>query len=89
MRHRAFLTGTLLLGSIFITTTVFGLPTIKFFVQDSTTPTPQSVGFVISVSTEIDPFSLFNPAIVELPRHVLTVLPIPKVESPATPADFW
>ena len=78
MRHRAFLTGVLLCCSIFIATTVFGLPTIKFFVQDSTTPTPQSVGFVISVSTEA-----------ELPRHVLSVLAIPKVPSPATPADFW
>ena len=89
MRPRTLLTGILLLGSIFIATTVSGLPTFKFFVQDSTPLAPQSVGFVISVSTEIDPFSLFNPDITELPRHVLTLLPIPKVAEPQGVDDFW
>jgi len=90
MRHRTLLTGILLFCSTFITTTVFALPTFKFFVEDSTQPSPKRVGFVISVSTEIDPFSLFEPNLLDLPRHVLTLVPKPKVEQPQIVlADWW
>ena len=93
MRHRTLLTGILLLGSIFITSTVFSLPTFKFFVEDSTDPTPQSVGFVISVSTEATPIfiGLSTPGggISQFPRHVLSFLPIPKVPQPQGAADYW
>jgi len=88
MRHRTLLTGILLFCSIFITTTVFALPTFKFFLKDSTDP-PKRVGFVISVSTEIDPFSIFEPNLLDLPRHVLTLWPKPKVMDPVTAADWW
>ena len=89
MRHRIFLSGILFFCSSLLATTAFALPTFQFFLEDSTQPTPQSVGFVISVSTEIDPGSLFNPGIPDLPRHVLALVPTPKVPQPQTAADWW
>ena len=54
-------------------------------VADSTQPDPKNVGFVVSVSTELDIISLIDPNIPDVPRHVLTFVPIPKAPGP----DSW
>jgi len=85
--------GILFFCSTFITTIAFALPTFEFFVEDSSQPTPKKVGFVITISTEADPRSLAFPqgigSFTGSPRHILSLLPIPKAPEPVSKEDFW
>ena len=89
MRLQALLSGILFFCSILTATIAFAIPTLQFSIEDSTQPTPNSIGIVISVSTEIDPPSLANPDTPDLPRHVTTFIPIPKIPQPQTLDDLW
>lgn len=79
----------ILFSSIVLTSTALSIPTLQYSLFDSTQPQPQKVGFVVSVSTEFDVSSLVNPSVLSLPRHVLTLLLIPKVPEPPTGPDWW
>ena len=89
MRQRTLVSGILFICSILATSAALAIPTLQFSIEDSTQPTPNSIGIVVSVSTEIDPVSLTNPSTPDLPRHVTTFIPIPKIPQPQTLDDLW
>ena len=85
MRLRTLIAGILFVCLFSLTTMVSAFPTFSHIVGDSSQPEPKNVGFVVSVSTEFDVGSLVNPSIPDVPRNVLTFVPIPKVPGP----DSW
>jgi len=85
MKSRLLLFCILFICSFMTATTVFSFPSFTWIVGDSSQPSPKNVGFVVSVSTEINPGSLADPNVTDLPRHVLSLVPIPKVPGP----DSW
>ena len=64
MRPRTLVSGILFICMYFTTSTVFSWPSFSYIMMDSSQPSPKNVGYVMSVSTEIDPRSLFDPSLV-------------------------